>query len=366
MSSAIRTSLAASAASAAPLSPDSQCQMWLFCLSSPRSGRRTGAPGSSAWCGSMTTGSGSYSTSTAATPSAAAERDVATTAATSWLWYITVSVGSTICLSPARVGIQWSPAFSRSAPVITAATPGTLSASVVSMPTIFAWAYGLRTMSSQSWPGRLTSSMYSPLPRMKRGSSLRLTEWPMPPISAGVCRISVISRLRADGLGRAGGRRGHCPQLAGRLLDRLHDVHVAGAAAEVAADPVADLLLRRVRVLAEQPGRLHDHPGGAEAALEAVLVPESLLERMERGPVGHPLDRPDLGAVRLDREHRARLGAPAIDVDGARAAVARVAADVRAGQPERVAEQVDEEEAGLDVGLALLPVDGEGDVGSRH
>jgi hypothetical protein len=27
-------------------------------------------------------------------------------------WYMTSSTGSTICLSPARVGIQWSPAFS--------------------------------------------------------------------------------------------------------------------------------------------------------------------------------------------------------------------------------------------------------------
>ena len=109
---------------------------------------------------------------------------VATTAATSCAWYMTVSVGRTICLSPASVGIQWRPAFSRSAPVITARTPGILRASVASIPLIVAWAYGLRTMSSHSWPGRLTSSMYSPWPRMKRGSSLRLTEWPMPPISA--------------------------------------------------------------------------------------------------------------------------------------------------------------------------------------
>ena len=63
---------------------------------------------------------------------------------------------------------------------------------MASIDLIFAWAYGLRTMSSQSWPGRLTSSMYSPWPRMNRGSSLRLTEWPMPPIS-GLVRGSVLS-----------------------------------------------------------------------------------------------------------------------------------------------------------------------------
>ncbi len=47
------------AASVAALSPDSQCQMWLFCLPSPRSGRRTGDDGSIALYGSTTTSSGS-------------------------------------------------------------------------------------------------------------------------------------------------------------------------------------------------------------------------------------------------------------------------------------------------------------------
>ncbi len=39
---------------------------------------------------------------------------------------------------------------------------------------IFACAYGDLTMSSQSMPGRTTSSMYSPAPRMKRGVLLAL------------------------------------------------------------------------------------------------------------------------------------------------------------------------------------------------
>src|SRR3954452_22743088 len=172
---------------------------------------------------------------------------VATTAATSCDWYMTVSVGSTICLSPASVGIQWRPAFSRSAPVMTARTPGILSASVASMLLMVAWAYGLRTMSSQSWPGRLTSSMYWPWPRMNRGSSLRLTEWPMPPTSgvvwSGASVVILVSprsagrsRLGRDALAfRGRRRRERCRlarvELAGCLLDRLDDVHVAGAAA---------------------------------------------------------------------------------------------------------------------------------------
>ena len=56
----------------------------------------------------------------------------------------------------------------------------------------------------------------------------------------------------------------------------------------------------------------------------------------------------------------------AVDVDGAGAAVARVAADVGAGQPEVVAQEVDEQEARLDVRLVGLAVDGDRDVLGGH
>src|SRR6185369_5306114 len=87
--------------------------------------------------------------------------------------------------------------------------------------------------------------------------------------------------LSVDGVGgHHGGRRG-LAQRAGGLLHGFHDVHVPRTATQVAADPLADIALGRIRVLAEQPGRLHDHPRRAEATLETVLVPERLLEWME-------------------------------------------------------------------------------------
>src|SRR6188508_1956444 len=238
-------------------------------------------------------------------------------------------------------------------------------------------------MSSQSWPGRFTSSMYSPWPRMKRGSSLRLTEWPMPPIS-GLVRSSrsvsvVMTSLSSASRGRFGGDRLAVDRLSGDdrgglrgrefsggLLDRLDDVHVARATTEVAADALADLRFVRVGVLGEEPGRLHDHPRRAEAALQAVLIPERLLERMKGRLAGHPLDGLELTAIGLDSEHRARLRARAVDVDGARAAVARVAPDVRPGQPEVIAQEMDEEEARLDIRLVRLTVDGHRDVLGSH
>src|SRR5829696_3274230 len=225
-------------------------------------------------------------------------------------------------------------------------------------------------MSIQTMLGRTTSSMYSPWPRMKRGSSLRFFECPIPPTSSVVvtgCASSVIVVSSESGGRRAGlGRRLGGPELGGTLLDGLDDVHVARAAAQVAGDPLADLVLGRIGVLLQQVGGLHDHAGGAEAALEAVLVPERLLERVQLAALLHALDRAHLGAVRLDGEHRARLRTAPVDVDGAGAAVARVAARVGAGEAELVAQEVNEEEARLDVGLPGLTVDGDGDVLGRH
>ena len=64
-----------------------------------------------------------------------------------------------------------------------------------------------------------------------------------------------------------------------------------------------------------------------------------------------------VGAVGLHREDRAGLRAAAVDEDGAGAALAGVAADVRAGQAQLLAQEVDEQHAGLDVRpCATLPL----------
>src|SRR5687767_3825534 len=111
---------------------------------------------------------------------------------------------------------------------------------------------------------------------MKRGSSVRLTGLPRTDPMAGGSSTSVIGRLPShadrDGPGFAVGGRGRA--------DRRDDVLVAGAAADVPFDGVADLVVGRVVVAGEQVGGGHDHPRRAEAALEAVLLPERGLEGM--------------------------------------------------------------------------------------
>src|SRR3954451_20728905 len=119
----------------------------------------------------------------------------------------------------------------------------------------------------------------------------------------------------------SGGLAGHF--LRG-VLDRLDDVLVAGAAAEVALDAAPDLLLARRGIVLEEIDASHDHARRAEAALEPVLLPEAALDRVQLAILRQPLDRLEVGAIGLDRQDRAGLDRVAIHDDGAGAALARV------------------------------------------
>src|SRR3954463_10270569 len=66
---------------------------------------------------------------------------------------------------------------------------------------------------------------------------------------------------------RSAGRRARC------VLDRVDDVLIAGAAAEVARDALADVVLARLRVVGQEIRGAHDHARRTEAALQAVLFP---------------------------------------------------------------------------------------------
>src|SRR2546428_694327 len=238
------------------------------------------------------------------------------------------------------VGIQWRLSGTRSLPVMTAATPGILSALDVSMLLMRACAYGLRAMSRYSIPGSFTSSTYLPLPRMKRASSLRLTLCPMPPISVATLGLPL----------------GGLAHLARRVVDGLHDVHVTGAAAEIPGDRLTDLLLRRRGVRGEEADRGHHHSRGAEPALQAVLLVEALLDRMELPILLESLDRGDARLIHLHREEGAGLHRAAVEQDGACAAACGVAADVGPGHPEVLAEEVNEQRSRLDVDVVGGPV----------
>src|SRR3954454_1634853 len=127
-----------------------------------------------------------------------------------------------------------------------------------------------------------------------RGSSLRLSAWPT--------HFSLASTVLMPGPPRRGPHG-------------LDDVVVARAAAEVAGERLADLLLARVRVLGQQVRPRHDHPRRAVAALEPVVLPERLLERVQAALGAEAFDGGDLRPVGLHREHRAALHGVAVEMD---------------------------------------------------
>src|SRR5215217_3577432 len=145
------------------------------------------------------------------------------------------------------------------------------------------------------------------------------------------------------------------------LLDRRDDPRVGSAAADVAAHPFADLVVR-------EPGRRHGHvfgdvahvaaarlfeepDGGADlprravAALEAVVLDEGRLHRVELIPLRQPLDRRDLPALEGGGERQARQDAPPVDEHRAGPALPLVAALLRAGEREPFAQRVEQHDA---------------------
>src|SRR4249920_1231828 len=145
-------------------------------------------------------------------------------------------IGQTIGRGPAH-----SPA--RSAPLQAPTTPGISSAFETSTLTTRACANGLRTTARWSMPGSVRLSTKLPCPVRSEASSLRRIDCPT---NFSVIAISTPSGLRA----------GHRP---GGVEDRLHDVLVAGAAAEVALQGLAHLFVGRVRVLLQEARGRHDH-----------------------------------------------------------------------------------------------------------
>ena len=99
-------------------------------------------------------------------------------------------------------------------------------------------------------------------------------------------------------------------------------------------------------MLREQADDGHHEPRRAEPALQAVAFVERLLHGMQRGLVaGEAFDGRHLMTLGLDREHQARPHRRTVQQNRAAATYAVLAADVRPGQAEIVAEMVREEAA---------------------
>src|ERR1700719_579364 len=153
------------------------------------------------------------------------------------------------------------------------------------------------------------------------------------------------------------------PQALCGIKRRDHDVLVAGIAAQVARNGDADFPLGRVRIVAQEFQERGQYARRAEAALHAVILMKGLLQRMQLvGARCDAFDGEKVVAVRLDGEHQARPHRTAVHQDRAGAAYTVLAAQMRAGEAELMADKIRERDPNLDFFLVALAVDRQGDL----
>ncbi len=153
-------------------------------------------------------------------------------------------------------------------------------------------------------------------------------------------RPGALGRRRCEAVGRGSvAGREPCGQ----------DRAIAGAAAEIAGELVAEARGGRGRAGMIGGEQAHHDARRAEAALRAVMVDHRLLHRMQAVALGEVLDRDEFGAVELAKQQDAGVdrlvgelaAAQTREHDRAGAAIALGAAFLRAGRPLLFAQPVE-------------------------
>ena len=97
-----------------------------------------------------------------------------------------------------------------------------------------------------------------------------------------------------------------------------------------------------MRITREQSFDRHDHPRGAVAALERLMLEKCLLHRVEFAALRQPFDRGNLLTLGVGGEHETRAHGPAIDQHGAGTAHANAAALDRTFEREIVSQELEQ------------------------
>ena len=133
----------------------------------------------------------------------------------------------------------------------------------------------------------------------------------------------------------------------GAGLNCLDDIVVAGAAADVAFQLMADRVVGQFLAMGiDHVDGGHNHSRGTESTLQSVVLTEGFLHGMELVSAAQPFDGGDRRAVGLDGEHQAGANAHPVGEDRACPAYAVLAAGVGADETELVSEEVDQEQSG--------------------
>ena len=144
-------------------------------------------------------------------------------------------------------------------------------------------------------------------------------------------------------------RRGSVPRIAsiGQLLltsphHRFENLHIAGAATEIAGQAVANLRFTRMGILFQQIHRGQDHPRRADPTLRAAAFNKGLLHGVQLIVRGDPFDGLNRRAGNLRDRHQATIDDPAIDHHRTGATLAFATTLFGAGQTQLLAQNVEQ------------------------
>ena len=110
---------------------------------------------------------------------------------------------------------------------------------------------------------------------------------------------------------------------------------------------VANSILNCEGICLQQIHRRHQHSRRAEPALKTVLFAKLGLDRIQLIRRAQALDRHDISTIGSHSQRQARANAVAIHEDGAGPANAVLAADMRPGKPDGVADEIGKQQTRL-------------------
>ncbi len=150
-------------------------------------------------------------------------------------------------------------------------------------------------------------------------------------------------------------------------VDRgLDDLAIAGAAAQDATERIHDLGLGGVRPRREEGIGGHQHARRADPALRGAAPQERGLDRPQGVTGGEALDGVDRAPVQLTERDETGAHRVAVQANRAGATVAGIAADLRAGQTQVVAEDLAEAPHRVAIDRDITAIDPEGRRSGRH
>src|SRR6266851_1497073 len=238
----------------------------------------------------------------------------------------------------------------RSRPVITACTPSSRCAAVVSIEMMRACGWVLRSSLQYSIRGNARSSAKRVAPvtfatasTFRSAFPMTLEGWTVGMLEGGLpSNFPTFPRLRVAIQRLPRGLREFASHPRRGQLDRFIDLDIAGAAAEVTGERVLDLVARRLRIGFEERFGGEEESGRAVPALRGAQVGERLLQRMELATLRHSFDRAHGVTGAREAQHQARQHRCSIQQHRAGAALAQLAAVLRAGESQILAQDFEQ------------------------